>query len=196
MPARSPRARRRQSSSRDPRHPYTRALLDCELSTRDETEQRLLAIPGEVPDLVVGAAGLHLRRALRCERVPVCRELDPGLRIAAPRARGGLRACGRANDNVARRDREAERRLRGSAEGGRRRLPHRGERRDGRACRRERIGKDDDRQDARRALPADRRRRALRRPRSRDLLRAATGCGSAARRRSSSRTRCRRCRRA
>jgi peptide/nickel transport system ATP-binding protein len=66
-----------------PRHPYTRALLDCELSTRDDSDARLRAIPGEVPDLVAVPAGCIFVE--RCgERIPVCRDKDPGLRHAGP----------------------------------------------------------------------------------------------------------------
>jgi peptide/nickel transport system ATP-binding protein len=66
-----------------PRHPYTRALLDCELSTRDDGDERLRAIPGEVPDLVAVPPGCIFVE--RCgERIPVCRVTDPGLRRAGP----------------------------------------------------------------------------------------------------------------
>jgi peptide/nickel transport system ATP-binding protein len=37
---------------RDPRHPYTRKLLECDPGRFAETQQKLPTIPGEVPDLV------------------------------------------------------------------------------------------------------------------------------------------------
>lgn len=65
----------------NPRHPYTRALLDCELSTRTQGKSRVQAIPGEVPDLVVIPSGCIF--VDRCGvRIPVCRRNDPGLRHA------------------------------------------------------------------------------------------------------------------
>jgi len=68
---------------RDPRHPYTRALLASELSTRDDSGRRLQSIPGEVPDLVNVPPGCIF--VDRCpDRIPICRVQDPGLRPAGP----------------------------------------------------------------------------------------------------------------
>ena len=66
-----------------PAHPYTKALLACEASTRDDDEPRLLSIPGEVPDLVHVPAGCIF--ADRCAfRMPQCRVENPALRPAGP----------------------------------------------------------------------------------------------------------------
>ena len=67
-----------------PRHPYTRALLACELSTRDDTDPRLTAIPGSVPDLVAVPPGcIFVERCSESE--PACRDRQPDLRSAGPR---------------------------------------------------------------------------------------------------------------
>jgi peptide/nickel transport system ATP-binding protein len=67
----------------DPQHPYTRALLACETSTRDDSDRRLVAIPGEVPDLIAVPQGCVFVE--RCDkRIPVCRAAPPGMRIASP----------------------------------------------------------------------------------------------------------------
>jgi peptide/nickel transport system ATP-binding protein len=62
-----------------PQHPYTRALLRCERSTRDDSAARLIAIPGEVPDPVSVPPGCIF--VDRCaERLPECRLAQPALR--------------------------------------------------------------------------------------------------------------------
>jgi oligopeptide/dipeptide ABC transporter ATP-binding protein len=75
----------------NPSHPYTRALLACEI-VDDGEGGPLPSIPGEVPDLVSIPAGCIF--APRCERVaPEClraiprlREVRPGQRVACWRA--------------------------------------------------------------------------------------------------------------
>ena len=66
-----------------PRHPYTRALLACELSTRDDSDARLRAIPGEVPDLVA-VPPVASSSSGAASGFPICRDKDPGLRHAGP----------------------------------------------------------------------------------------------------------------
>jgi peptide/nickel transport system ATP-binding protein len=62
----------------DPQHPYTQALLACETSTRDESDRRLVAIPGEVPDLIAVPSGCVF--VDRCDRsIPICRDGQPAL---------------------------------------------------------------------------------------------------------------------
>jgi oligopeptide/dipeptide ABC transporter ATP-binding protein len=66
-----------------PRHPYTRALLACERSTRDDTDSQLVAIGGEVPDLANVPPGCVF--AGRCEESePACRNAPPALRPCGP----------------------------------------------------------------------------------------------------------------
>ena len=73
----------------DPAHPYTQALLECERSVSDEGPGRLVSIPGRVADLVDVPQGCIF--ADRCPHVmPVCRQVDPGLR---PVAGGQVAAC-------------------------------------------------------------------------------------------------------
>lgn len=65
-----------------PRHPYTRSLIACVPHARDRSE-RLLQIPGQVPDLA------HLPRACRfvprCQSaIAVCHAQPPELREVAP----------------------------------------------------------------------------------------------------------------
>jgi oligopeptide/dipeptide ABC transporter ATP-binding protein len=80
---------------RNPRHPYTRALLESELSTRDEGSRRLHSIAGEVPDLVTVPSGCIFVE--RCGvRIPVCRTDDPGLRPAGPEHRAACVHVGSA----------------------------------------------------------------------------------------------------
>ena len=71
-----------------PRHPYTRALLACELDD-DVAGQRLVSIPGEVPDPVAETRACVF--APRCPHAQdVCRAAVPALRDAGP---GRLAAC-------------------------------------------------------------------------------------------------------
>jgi len=72
----------------DPRHPYTRALLACELDDHAHGG-RLVSIPGEVPDPV--AAHVACTFAPRCPHATdACRASIPALRDAGP---GRRAAC-------------------------------------------------------------------------------------------------------
>ncbi len=72
----------------NPRHPYTRALLDCELST-GAAEARLRSIAGEVPDLIGVPAGCIF--APRCPvRIDRCTAENPPLADCGP---GHRAAC-------------------------------------------------------------------------------------------------------
>ena len=65
----------------DPRHPYTRGLVDCVPDPR-ESDKSLDPIPGQVPDLSDAPDGCNF--APRCPfAVPDCRETDPRLREVA-----------------------------------------------------------------------------------------------------------------
>ena len=65
-----------------PRHPYTRALLECELDDHAQGG-RLVSIPGEVPDPV--AAHVACTFAPRCPHAShICRASIPALRDAGP----------------------------------------------------------------------------------------------------------------
>ncbi|MET0683504.1 MAG: ABC transporter ATP-binding protein [Casimicrobiaceae bacterium] len=71
-----------------PRHPYTRALLACELDD-EAAGGRLVSIPGEVPDPVdVRNACVFAPRCLHA--TDLCRQSVPALRDAGP---GRLAAC-------------------------------------------------------------------------------------------------------
>jgi peptide/nickel transport system ATP-binding protein len=73
-----------------PKHPYTRALLDCEID--DAGEGRLVSIPGEVPDPVAELNACVF--APRClHAAAVCRAGVPAL---APVGAGRMSACVRA----------------------------------------------------------------------------------------------------
>jgi oligopeptide/dipeptide ABC transporter ATP-binding protein len=66
----------------NPRHPYTRALLDCELDDHAHGG-RLASIPGEVPDSV--AVEMACVFAPRCgHATDTCRASIPALRDAGP----------------------------------------------------------------------------------------------------------------
>jgi oligopeptide/dipeptide ABC transporter ATP-binding protein len=68
-----------------PRHPYTRALLECELDDHAHGG-RLVSIPGEVPDPV--AAHVACVFAPRCAHATAaCRATIPALRSAGPGCR-------------------------------------------------------------------------------------------------------------
>jgi oligopeptide/dipeptide ABC transporter ATP-binding protein len=67
----------------DPRHPYTRALLDCDPARITETARQLPAIPGDVPSLAEFPTGCVF--ADRCARVTeACRAARTALRAFAP----------------------------------------------------------------------------------------------------------------
>jgi oligopeptide/dipeptide ABC transporter ATP-binding protein len=73
-----------------PKHPYTRALLACEIEA-DDGDARLVSIPGDVPDPVSRPVGCIF--APRCAyATDVCRETWPALRDAGP---GRAAACHR-----------------------------------------------------------------------------------------------------
>ncbi len=73
-----------------PRHPYTRALLDCEISEGDTG--RLVTIPGEVPPVTADVEGCIF--ATRCPHVaPACLAGQPPLASVGPERRA---ACVRS----------------------------------------------------------------------------------------------------
>jgi peptide/nickel transport system ATP-binding protein len=75
----------------DPRHPYTQALLACEVDAAVRRGDRLAAIPGEVPDLAALAEGCVF--APRCARaVPDCTRAVPAMRDVAGRQVACIRA--------------------------------------------------------------------------------------------------------
>jgi peptide/nickel transport system ATP-binding protein len=77
---------------RAPKHPYTRALLACEVEGDVHDDTRLLSIPGTVPSLVEVPPGCIF--APRCElKIDDCLRTVPGLRACAPEQRA---ACIRA----------------------------------------------------------------------------------------------------
>ena len=66
----------------DPRHPYTKGLLDCVPDPRRKVED-ITAIEGQVPDLTNPPEGCNF--APRCPfAVDDCNEIDPRLREVAP----------------------------------------------------------------------------------------------------------------
>ena len=76
----------------DAKHPYTQALLACEIAPGGEG--RLLSIPGEVPDPAQPPPGCLF--APRCDRAePACRAAPPPLTLKAPDHRA---ACIRVAD--------------------------------------------------------------------------------------------------
>jgi len=76
-----------------PRHPYTRALLACELDD-DAAGGRLVSIPGDVPDPVAAHVGCVF--APRCPHATdACRSSMPALRDAGP---GRRAACMRMEE--------------------------------------------------------------------------------------------------
>jgi oligopeptide/dipeptide ABC transporter ATP-binding protein len=67
---------------RDPRHPYTRGLLEA-VPTAASKRGQLAAIRGTVPELLDSKPGC--RFAGRCPyETDACRTLDPGLQPVAP----------------------------------------------------------------------------------------------------------------
>jgi len=76
-----------------PRHPYTRALLACELDD-DAAGGRLVSIPGDLPDPV--AEHIACVFAPRCPHATAaCRSVVPALRAAGP---GRRAACLRMDE--------------------------------------------------------------------------------------------------
>jgi peptide/nickel transport system ATP-binding protein len=74
-----------------PRHPYTRALLDCDPAYIAGARRRLPTIPGAVPSLIDLPHGCSF--AARCGRAsPACRDTAPP---AVPRRDGGWALCSR-----------------------------------------------------------------------------------------------------
>ena len=74
---------------RAPLHPYTRALIACEIADDVVRGDRLASIPGEVPDVTRLPPGCIF--ANRCpDVVPACREAVPELREIGP---GRRAAC-------------------------------------------------------------------------------------------------------
>ncbi len=70
----------------NPRHPYTRALLNCEVGADASDDRRLRSIPGEVPDLIELPRGCIF--AGRCELSETrCTVENPELRECGPRHR-------------------------------------------------------------------------------------------------------------
>ena len=68
---------------RRPLHPYTRALIACEIAQDVARGDKLASIPGEVPDVTRVPAGCIF--ANRCpDAVPACREAVPALRAFGP----------------------------------------------------------------------------------------------------------------
>jgi peptide/nickel transport system ATP-binding protein len=75
-----------------PGHPYTRALLDCEID--DDGEGRLVSIPGDVPDPLATLTACVF--APRCTHaIDICRAAVPPLAAVAPHH---LSACLRARE--------------------------------------------------------------------------------------------------
>jgi oligopeptide/dipeptide ABC transporter ATP-binding protein len=80
----------------DPKHPYTRALLDAVRRTHATGDGRLAAIPGDPPDLSAVQPGCPF--AARCPYVmPVCREVEPPLLETGP---GHRAACHLLTDDT------------------------------------------------------------------------------------------------
>ena len=70
---------------RDPRHPYTARLIECDPARLHGRVARLPTIPGEIPDLVDPPEGCIF--APRCHRAePRCLEVPPFKRIAPEHA--------------------------------------------------------------------------------------------------------------
>lgn len=70
----------------EPRHPYTRALLDClpSIHSRKNADDRLPAIPGMVPDLLMRPGGCQFRD--RCPKAQdVCRQDVPFFTVGEDR---------------------------------------------------------------------------------------------------------------
>ena len=96
-----------------PRHPYTRALLACELDD-EAADGRLVSIPGEVPDPVERARRVRVRAALsacdRCLPRRACRRCATRGRAAAQPAcagRSSQSSCGSRAKRMSARTRRA-----------------------------------------------------------------------------------------
>jgi len=71
----------------DPKHPYTQALLNCELTLEDAGEGRLVSIAGELPSLIDPPGGCIFasrcpHRMARCAEPPPLREVGGGRQAA------------------------------------------------------------------------------------------------------------------
>ena len=74
---------------KDPRHPYTRALVQAVPVPRVNQSRAPLSISGNVPDAREPPSGCRFRD--RCPlAAPICAEQDPALREVAP---GQKAAC-------------------------------------------------------------------------------------------------------
>jgi peptide/nickel transport system ATP-binding protein len=68
---------------RAPLHPYTRALIACEIAADVVRGDKLASIPGEVPDVTRLPPGCIF--ANRCpDRIPACLDAVPELRDFGP----------------------------------------------------------------------------------------------------------------
>jgi oligopeptide/dipeptide ABC transporter ATP-binding protein len=70
-----------------PSHPYTRALLDCEIDPDEESGERLVTIPGRLPDLVNVPKGCIFAdrcpmRFEKCTEEPPRFSIEPGHQAA------------------------------------------------------------------------------------------------------------------
>ena len=157
MPARSSRAGRRPACSHGPRHPYTRALLACEIDPDDE--------PGDAAGHDQGRAARSGRRARRAASSP------SAARSRFDKCARGAAVCARSRRTIAPHAGWCHERrqptlievedLRVTFAGGVQAVAGvglgAGRRRDARPGRRERQRQDDARQGAGRAQPAERR---------------------------------------
>jgi peptide/nickel transport system ATP-binding protein len=76
-----------------PKHPYTKALLACEIE-EDASDERLVSIPGDVPDPVAAVRGCIF--APRCSyAIDRCRTETPLMRPVGP---DRAAACHRAEE--------------------------------------------------------------------------------------------------
>ncbi|HTN95471.1 MAG TPA: ABC transporter ATP-binding protein [Nordella sp.] len=81
---------------RDPRHPYTRKLLECDPGRIAETQDILPTIPGELPDLVIIPQGCIFRD--RCpDRFALCSARPPNATVRP----GHRAACHKVSERVA-----------------------------------------------------------------------------------------------
>lgn len=81
---------------RDPRHPYTRKLLECDPGRIAETQEKLPTIPGEVPDLTHIPDGCIFRS--RCpDAFTLCSERPPQETVRPGHQARCHKACELAN---------------------------------------------------------------------------------------------------